>query len=434
MNYSESVNFLNNVSKTGSKLGLDSINRLLDKLGNPHTKLNAIHVAGTNGKGSVCNIIYSLLLNSGYSVAMYNSPHILKYNESITINDTTITDTDFALYTTYVKNAYDKIVSEGYNPPTVFECLTAIAFLYFSKNNLDFIIVETGLGGMDDATNVFSDPILSIITSISYDHTDFLGSTLEDIARIKAGIIKKKCPVVVGPNEANVISIIKDIATKNDSPFYFISSENINSEIHSYSYDGFNFSVVTPYYCYNNLQTNLIGNHQLENIYISLTAISIMNNNSITQINDTTIYNTLCNIDWSCRGEFIKSPENILLDGAHNSDGMVSLTEIIKKYFSKNTITLVFGVLKDKDVNTMLKTISPYINKIILTTPQNDRAMNVHTLYEHAIKYLSNIIVIPDKYEAIDYALSHHKKNELICCAGSLYLVTPLREYIRTLN
>lgn len=452
MNYEQCVHFLNNISKNGSKLGLESIFRLLRYLDNPQDKINVIHVAGTNGKGSVCNIIYTTLIESGYQVGMFNSPHIEIYNECIKANGLIIDNNDFALYTQQVIVACNLIVDEGYYHPTIFECLTAIALLYFSKKNLDFVIVETGLGGLNDATNVFSKPLLTIITSIDYDHMEYLGDSIEKIAFAKAGIIKENIPVIVGSNPENVINVIEKVATEKNSIVITIDTNKYYKKItpltyknniilkgneplyyktiiHSSSKEGISFSISSPYFSYVKLYTKLLGDHQLDNISIALTALSFLTKIKYN-IPNNAIYNSLKNIVLECRCEYIDNPHPILFDGSHNHGGISALSDVIEEYFSEMDITLIFGALKDKEIMLMLKEILPIVDKLIITKPNNSRAMDTNELYQLASEEHSNIIIIEDKYQALDYSLLHRKENELICCAGSLYLSVPLRNYI----
>ena len=452
MNYVEAVLFLDKITHFGSNLGLDNINRLLLYLGNPQYKMdNVIHVAGTNGKGSVCEMLNSILIESGYSAGVFSSPHIENYYECIKINNQYISNEDFAKYVEVIHNACMRIINSDFPHPTLFEVLTAIAILFFYDSNLDFVIIETGLGGISDATNVFSSPLITIITSIDFDHMDYLGNSIKEIAMAKAGIIKDNIPIILAPNDDEVINIIKKVALSKNAPFIKVDSKKTNEKlpqieyrnkiivnensvnyfnvlVHSSSKDGMCFSLSSPYYSFVKLRTKLLGLHQIENIATALTAISILQKLDYI-ITSEHIYTAINNLYLISRCEYINNPRHIIFDGSHNDSGMNALGDILDEYYKEHKITLVFGVLKDKEVEEMLKEILPIVDKLIITLPQNKRALDTSSVYNIASIYHDNITVIEDYRAAFDYALKTTDCNDLICCAGSLYLSVPLRNY-----
>jgi dihydrofolate synthase/folylpolyglutamate synthase len=429
MNYSESLQYLNDIAAFGGELGLENINHLLDALEHPEKDLKVIHIAGTNGKGSVSHLTANILSAASYKVGLFTSPYILSYNEAIAINHQQISDDDFAHSTTLVKNACQHLIQKGYHQPTEFECLVAIALIYFKLQKTDYAVIEVGLGGRLDATNVFTTPLLSIITSISLDHTEYLGNTVEKIATEKAGIIKKGCPVVLGPSENSVFTVIKTLATKKQAPFYALSLEETPVKETLTAHYIRNFSVNNPYYQYENLSTKLLGKHQLININTALLGINVLKTHHNIVITEENIKSGIMNTTINCRCEYWQRPRPLLIDGAHNFDSTHALSQVLSEYFKDHEISILFGALGDKDVDGMLHLLSKHSKKIVLTLPLSGRAMPLESLATIARKYFDDITLLDDYKEAYTFAQSH-STHELICLVGSFYLVYPLREYI----
>lgn len=430
MDYTRSVNFLSNLSKSGSKYGLDSIKMLLNTLGNPEKNLRVIHVAGTNGKGTVSNILSQILLEAGLSVGIYNSPHITTYNEVIRINGVSVSDVDFAKATSQVATACSIMVSNGYSHPTCFECLTAISLLIMYNAKVDIAIIEVGMGGRLDATNVFERPLVSVITSISMDHTDLLGSSLSEIAYEKAGIIKAEVPVVVAKNKAESIEVINTVAHSMNAPVYLTSDSNWTYEIVSSNLSGMVINIHSPGKDYNSLETRFIGLHQIDNIMLALNTIQILTKDSKYVVEDEHIYKGLLNTYWPCRLEYLLKPVPLILDVAHNAEGIQAFVDTVLSNHS-GPLTVLFGVLKDKEVDAILKILSSIPGDFILTQPKSTRALEASLLADMAKPYFQPIAVIEDVIEAFEYAVKIAKKtNTLLCCVGSLYLSLPIRNYI----
>lgn len=431
MNYFESVLFLDELGKSGSEYGLASIYRLLHQLGNPQDCLKVIHVAGTNGKGTVTNILSNILHEGRYKVGLFNSPNILSYTETIKVNQCIISEADFAHVASTVKNACKILVAEGFSHPTVFECFTAIALTYFQMQSVDFAIIEVGLGGALDATNVFTNPLVTVITSISFDHMEYLGATIEEIAQAKAGIIKNQCPVVLSINPKEVLAILFSAALRHNCPTFFTGQNELELHLHKEGLDGMVFSIETPYFNYKELRTKLIGPHQLQNICTALTVISVLREKYHYTLTDFAVKNGLEKTYWPCRCEYLIKPIPIIMDGAHNEASLDSLLEVLKSYSNNQPITFLFGVLKDKDVEIMLKKMSQFADTIFTTMPLSQRALSLITLQAKSQMYFKNVEALQDPYEAFEAALSYAKKaNTLLCCVGSLYLSIPLRAYI----
>lgn len=433
MNYYESINYLENISVLGGHLGLENITRLLDKLSNPEKQLKVIHIAGTNGKGSVSNILKSILVASNHNVGLYNSPSILSFRETITINSKMITEDDFALTTSKISKYCNELLHEGHPQPTVFECTTALALEFFATKKVDIAIVEVGLGGILDATNVFTTPLVSVITSIGYDHTEFLGNTLHEIASAKAGIIKNKIPVIVAPNDQEVLSVLLNTASTLDAPCYYNKLTDIKSILHEESLQGMSFSMSTPYFTYDYLSTRLIGQHQLINISVALTTIYALNKHYDYNISEEAVATGIAKTYWPCRCEYIEKPINMLIDGAHNEASMESFINVLSSYCNSSPITFLFGVLKDKEVRMMLKKMAPYSNTIFITKPLSNRGLPTIELSTIAKDYFEYVFPIDEISEALQRAIEHAKKtNTLLCCVGSLYLSIPVWNLLRS--
>lgn len=428
MNFLESINYLDQVARSGSIYGTKTMQLLLERLGHPEKSLKVIHVAGTNGKGSVTHLLKGILMHSGLKVALYNSPYILSYKETITINGDEISQEAFAVSATEVINCYNSMKKEGLPAPTIFECITAIAFHYFYLSQVDIAIVEVGLGGLDDATNVFSSPLLSILTSISLDHTDILGDNLETIAKIKAGIIKENCPVILSSNPSSVVNTVREEALNKQADFYYCDPSTFTKT--STPSEAFTtlLNIRTPYFAYTNLSTPLIGQHQHDNIMTTLMAIYVLNNHY--SISEEAIYKGIKSTVLVGRCEYIKPPKNILIDVAHNPKSIEALTSILNNTFSDTPIHFLFGGLADKAIEDMLKSLSHYSQTITITEPHSPRSMPLATLNTLAKKYFKTVIPIKDPYAAYQIAKENCLNKAMLCITGSFYLTIPLRKAI----
>lgn len=396
MNYSRMLEHLYSLESSKFKLGLENIKSLLKKLGSPEKSLRYIHVAGTNGKGSVCAMLFSVLRQAGYNVGLYTSPHLKKFNERIRYNGIFITDREIVDY--YI-GMEDKITNQSF-----FEITTAIAFMYFKDKRPDFVILEVGLGGRLDATNVVM-PLISVITNIDYEHTNLLGNTMEKIAHEKAGIIKDNVPVVTGADGA-ALATIKKIAVKMNAPL--IKSKKFNK---------INFRYLN-------------GAFQQDNANTALAAIGALRKYHKTKINDKEIIEGMENAKWPGRLQFIG--KNVLVDCAHNPNGIRALVKEIKLLnpnHNFSSLIIVFGVLKDKNAAEMLNLIFSLKPKLVIfTQPISDRALRLKELLNISKKInKSNIKIytIKKPADALRFA-KKMAKNDLIIVTGSIYLVGEL--------
>lgn len=359
MNYEQTIEYIHSISWRGSRPGLERINVLLEKLGNPQIKLKVVHVAGTNGKGSFCAMLESILRNSGYKTGMFTSPYIEFFNERMQINGDMISNEELAQITDYVKP-----IAEGMtDPPTEFELITAIAIEYFVKNKCDIVIMEAGMGGRLDSTNVFDQPLLSVITEIGLDHTAFLGNTIEKISKEKAGIIKEGCPVLFGGKDINAAMVIKETASEKNSDYYQ-SDYNLLSEVKcTLSGSTFNFGNL------NDIYIPLLGLYQPLNAANVISAIQILNNRGL-DISENDIREGLKKVKWSGRFERLSDNPEIYFDGSHNPQGIKYAIDTIKHYFGEKKVNVLAGVMKDKDYEEMIHELAAITDRAFCVTPR----------------------------------------------------------------
>lgn len=445
MNYDEARAYIKDTAKFGTKLGLDRTEKILELLGNPHKKLKCIHIAGTNGKGSTSAMVSTILVEAGYKVGSYISPFIEEFEERMQINNKNISKVDLSDIITEVSKAVTKVVELGYSNPTEFEIITCAGFLYFYKNNIDFAVVEVGLGGRFDSTNVIT-PILSIITSISLDHTLILGDTIGKIAYEKAGIIKSKIPVVMFPQQKQSYDVIESICKEKncklikvsrDSAIY-LGKENLKHAVitlmeaevprrHNVITQKIRIKTLNNDYI---IDLALLGKHQLLNCSVAVHAIEVLIGQGV-MISKDNIIAGLTNIVWPARLEVMNTRPLVVIDGAHNIDGIKKLTESIDMYFDYNKIILILGILADKQVEEMIKTIVPKVSRVITVTPHNVRAELSKELKAEVEKYTTKCEAIEDYAQAYKKALSYCEDEDLLLVSGSLYMVGDMRRIIR---
>ncbi|WP_352399045.1 folylpolyglutamate synthase/dihydrofolate synthase family protein [Anaerotignum sp.] len=427
MNYEESIFYLEEEIGFASCPGLERITQLMEKLGNPEKQLKTVHIAGTNGKGSATAMLSSILQEGGYRTAAYTSPHLEKYNERFLINGKEISDEAFSRVITKTKNACKELVKEGKDAPTLFEVITGAAFLYFAEENVDIAIMEVGLGGRFDATNIIENPVLSIIMSISLDHAEFLGDTIEQIALEKSGIIKKSCPVVLYSQEELVYNIVKNRAEALQAPFYCQKEAAI--KVSSQTLEGTIFDVNTPTFVYNNLFLPLLGIHQVQNCVTVLAACEILKEKGFP-LTKNQICSGISNTFWAGRMEICRTSPLVMLDGAHNVDGIRRLAESVRNYFENRKITLVLGVLGDKEYEQMAELILPFANQVVLTEPHSQRKLDANKLANIVFRKELPFYIEPEIENAYQKALQITPETDIILCCGSLYMIGALRSYI----
>jgi dihydrofolate synthase/folylpolyglutamate synthase len=431
MNYKQAMDYIENTAKFGTNKGLERTKKILELLGNPHRDLKCIHIAGTNGKGSTTVMLTQILMESGYKVGMYTSPFIEEFEERIQINNNNIPKEKLCEIVEKVKIAVDKTCELGYDEPTEFEIITAIMFVYFQEEKVDYAVIEVGLGGRKDATNVIN-PLISIITSISYDHVKILGNTLEEIAYEKAGIIKEETPAILYPVEEEAKLSIEKIAKEKQSPIIYVRKEDsmLKEKLYNVHYQDIIINTNKDTY---EIQLSLLGTHQLLNCSVVINAVEELQKIG-AHIGKEHIIEGLKKVKWPGRLEMLKSKPMVVIDGAHNIDGITSLKNSINTYFRYNKLILIVGILSDKQVEDMVKVITPEASNIITVTPPSYRAENSSELVEIIKKYNTNCEAIENYKEAYEKALYYASEDDLVLICGSLYMIGEMRKTIRVVN
>ncbi|MCI0469123.1 MAG: bifunctional folylpolyglutamate synthase/dihydrofolate synthase [Nitrospirae bacterium] len=435
--YCSSVEYLYGLQKYGVKLGLKKTKAMLAILGNPHHDFAAIHVAGTNGKGSASAIAASILAVSGLRVGLFTSPHLVSFTERMRINNRQIEESEVISLTKEIKSMIENR-SFNIDVPTFFEFITVMTFLYFSRKRVDCAVIETGMGGRLDATNVIL-PAVSLIMRIAYDHKGFLGETLTDIAAEKAGIIKNGVPVVSAAQEKEAEDIIIQTAEEREAPLYLYGRDFEgalrSSDINGITFDYYDNEIMTHNSELPNLFLSLAGEHQLINACAAIKAallairsgcIAEAQKHSSRNIQHlaAVIKKGLASTRWRGRIEVVNDNPMIMIDGAHNPDAAESLSIFIKKYLGSYQIILVIGVMSDKDIEGILKPLLPLASHIIFTAPNYERAASPNMLAECAARMGFASSAANSVKEAIEMA---SKKSEysapLILITGSFYTI-----------
>lgn len=400
MKINELLDELYSYSLFGIKLGLDNIQKICDYLGNPEKKYKIIHITGTNGKGSTSTIIETVLLEAGYSVGKYTSPHILKFNERIRANGKDISDEEIAL--TYEK--VKKAVKEIKITPTFFEVTTAMMFLYFAEKKVDYAILEVGMGGRFDATNV-ADGDISIITNVSLDHTEYLGKTIYDISLEKAGIIKEKSFVIVGDDNEE---FLKAIYTKKQN--IINTAEKYKNIKYNLNFKNFITEIEIGKNKYN---LSLFGDYQVKNFLCAYEALKHLD------IDEEIIKKAISKVVWQCRFERFSQNPLTILEGAHNIDGINNLKKILIHEYKPNEIVMIISILKDKKVKEMLEVCETLSNKIILTSlSDNPRGLSGEKLLEYTDK--NSIFSVENDIKKA-YEIAKKEERRIIVVCGSFY-------------
>ena len=430
--YTKALDYIYDLTKYGIKLGLKNINYLLYLLGEPHKKLKIIHVAGTNGKGSTCSLISSILQSGGYKVGLYTSPHLIDFTERIKINHKSISRKKVSELLERIKPFIEKVAhTPSYGHPTFFEVITSMAFLYFYEEQIDFLVLEVGLGGRLDATNI-CEPLISVITHIDYDHMDKLGNSLEEIAREKGGIIKPEGIVISSKQYEEAYNEIKKIADEKNTLVYSTGRE-INYEIVKSDVNGVIFNLKGIYHNYKNLHTPLLGRHQADNATTAITVTEALKIRGVN-ISEKAIRAGLEKVQWTGRLEIIQNNPKLILDGAHNPSGIRTVLQALKEIFTYQRLILVLAIFADKNYKKMIQIIAPKADLIITTKTKSPRAAPPLVIAKEAAKYIeqNKIIVSENIPQAIKCALSNSKKDDLICITGSLYTVGEAKRFFNS--
>ena len=423
------IDRIHEFNRFGMVLGLDRMEELLRRLGNPQDDLKVIHVAGTNGKGSVSKYLEEGLSACGYKMGLYTSPYIETFNERIRYDGADISDEDLEYYGQKVVSAAEAMVADGLDSPTEFEVVTAIAFLYFADRQADITILEVGLGGIGDSTNVVKSPLASVITSISYDHMAQLGSSLAEIAVNKAGIIKTGCPVIANVPQRDAAKIIARKAYAMGSRLYDISgiraavsdetpfSQKVSMELYEKSYS--------------DVEISMVGRHQAENLKTALATLEILRKSGAVKLDREALYEGLKRARQPGRFEVISEDPLVIIDGAHNEAGAQALQETMAQHFAGKKILLVAGILADKEIDSIVKFLTKITDHIIVTEPDNPRKLAAEKLAGHVVDFGVAAEAVSDVEAAVHRAKELADGYDVILFAGSLYLIGDVRRLWR---
>ncbi len=431
MRYEEALSLIHERSRFGNKLTLTRIRELLHLLGDPQEDLAVVHIGGTNGKGSVSKFVYGALLAQGYRVGLYTSPYVSDFRERIECCGEWIGRDELADIADAVFGAVSVMESTGSDAPTEFEVITAMAFLYYKKKNCDFVVVEVGLGGRGDATNVLSSPLASVITSISLDHTDYLGDTLEEIAAEKAGIIKPGRPVICRVADEAARAVIRGKALACGSAFYDAEQETSPARVQESTLEGSLFSLSVLGQLYENMRIKLAGIFQIENAATALCTLEVLRRDCGVELEEQAIRKGLAEAVHAGRMETLCRDPLILIDGAHNADGMEAFCRSIRPLIRGRKTLLTLGILRDKEIERMLQSALELGVDLALSEPDNPRKAAAQDLYA-VLRSLGGDAVLPgDARQALTYAMERREIYDCLLFAGSLYFISAIREQHR---
>lgn len=420
MEYNDVTAFINKAKKFGSRLDLTRIRKLCELLDNPHDKCKFVHIAGTNGKGSVSIFTENILMQAGYKTGLYTSPFIYRFNERIQINNIPISDKRLTHVMGKVVAATEQMLKEEFEHPTEFELITAAAFLYFAEEKCDVVVMEVGLGGKLDSTNVIASPLVSVITSISYDHMDYLGNTLTAIAQNKCGIIKRGCPVVSYPfQNEEVTNVIRNTAAALECSLLIADINTL--KVKETSLNG-------NVFCYRDVQyeTSLIGEYQIYNAITALNVAESLKKQGYI-ISCANMQNGLKAAKWPARFEILNKAPLVIADGSHNEKGMSAFVETANKMLDGKRIICVFGMLRDKEYLKCLSLLSQISDTVIVTEVDSPRAETVEKLEMSAKAFFPEVYAKADNAAAVSEAKRIAKKDDAIVALGSLYMMKNIK-------
>ena len=458
MNYEETIEKVHGFQKYGSRLGLERMTVLMNLLGNPQDRMKVIHVAGTNGKGSVCRYLTSVLQENGYKVGLYTSPYLERFTERIEFDGKEISEEDLIDCAAVVFRAVEQMLDSGYESPTEFELVTAIGFVYFGGKPIDILVLEVGLGGRGDSTNIIKAPLASVITSISHDHMNVLGDTLEEIAREKAGIIKAGCPVISNVQDSVAAAVIREIA--NEQGCYFYDSAQIEPQDVRKSLDGYSFTIKGSrdsgdgLFCDSGgssvydpgallvdsggpgfhdpgspllVELRMIGMHQIENAICALSVIEVLGKKGIIKFREKKVQSGMKRAYQKGRLEVLGRNPWLIIDGAHNEAGVKALTRAIEDHFSGKRILLVIGMLADKEVDRLVEYFCSIPADIAAAEPDNPRKLKAKQLCEAVNRAGKDCVALEDWEKTCSYIGREMHRYDVIIVSGSLYLIGKIR-------
>ena len=420
MTLDEALYYIHSVCWKGSMPGLERISALLEKMGNPERTLKFVHVTGTNGKGSTCAMLASMLQKAGYKTGLYTSPYIEKFNERIQINGEMIPDEEICELTEYIKPLADSIFEQ----PTEFEMVTALGFAYFAKHKCDIVVAEVGMGGEFDATNVILPPEVAVVCNIGLDHTEVLGDTLEKIAATKAGIIKAGCEAVLYRADASVENVFENYCAEHGVPLHKADFDAIAPISHDLG------GQVFSYGRFENLNLPLLGSHQLHNAAVALTAADVLQKRGWA-LTDEHIRAGLAEVSWPGRFELLQKNPLFIADGGHNPQCIEALVDNIRNYLADRSLIVLTGVLADKDYNSMYCDVAPFVREFVTVTPDNPRAMQAEELAQYLAQFKKPVTACASVDEGVRAAISKAGADGVVLCYGSLYMLGDIKTAVK---
>ncbi|WP_440602517.1 bifunctional folylpolyglutamate synthase/dihydrofolate synthase [Bacillus sp. GB_SG_008] len=429
--YEEAIDWIHSRLKFGIKPGLERMRWMLEELGNPERHIKCVHLAGTNGKGSTLTYMRYMLQEAEYKVGTFTSPYIETFNERISTNGMPITDQEITDLVNIVKPVVEKLDKTDLGETTEFEIITVMALYYFGKTNpCDIVLFETGLGGRFDSTNVIH-PVLSIITNIGHDHMHILGDTLEDIAFEKAGIIKSGVPVITGVQQGGALEVIRTITNEKRSNIYELGNQ-FKVEHLSADKQGEQFTFLSPFHTYEDLSISMKGQHQVQNAALALMAITYLKVYQAFLIDEEHIRKGLTEAYWIGRFEQLSTHPHVIIDGAHNPEGVHSLVETVRAHYSEKRIIVLFTALGDKQLDEMVGQLETIADEMIFTTFTFDRAISAEALAAYSKRESKHIF--ENWQEAIDTTMASLQEEDVFILTGSLYFISEARKYVMQKN
>jgi len=423
--YQQAMEYLVGLTKFGMNFGLGRIQELLRRLGNPEKRLQVVHIGGTNGKGSTTAMTAEILREAGYQVGVFTSPHLHDYRERIVISGQMIAKKTVIELVGRLRPHLEEMVAGGFEHPTEFEVHTALALMYFAEQKVDFALIEVGLGGEIDSTNVVS-PLVAVVTNVGMDHMDYLGPDLASIAKVKAGIIKPNCVAVTAAARPVVLEILRQRAAEVGVNLWVVG-ESVRWESRWSGELEQEFDLYGLHSIYPKLRLHLIGAHQLQNAATAVTVCELLQSEYGVDIPREAVYAGLRKVQWPGRLELISFEPKILLDGAHNVDGAQVLAAALP-LFSRRRLILCLGMLADKEREKVVELLVPLADEVIVTRPNSYRAGDWETLAEAAARQGKPVTRIADPREAALAGLSRLGPGDMLCVTGSLYMLADARE------
>ena len=422
MTLDEALRYIHEVCWKGTIPGLERIQALLDAMGNPERKCKFVHVTGTNGKGSTCAMVASILRKAGYKTGLYTSPYLIRFNERIQINGEQISDADICELTEYVKPFAESI----FERPTEFEMVTAIGFEYFARHKCDIVVCEVGMGGEFDATNVIPAPEAAVICNIGLDHTEVLGDTLEKIAGAKAGIIKPGCDAVLYRERPSVEAVFEERCKALNAPLHKADFDSLHLLSHSLEGQVFDWER------FHALRLPLLGEHQLHNAAVALTTARVLQKRG-WKITDAQIREGIESVRWPGRFELMRKDPMFIIDGGHNPQCIEALVKNIRDYLPGRALTVLTGVLGDKDFHCMYRDVAQYAKEFITITPANPRALTAEKLADYLRQFGKPVTACDVVADGVRLAIEHAGKDGVVLCYGSLYMIGDIDAALQTL-